>query len=301
MTSVAVGKLGSAVYPAGATVGPRTLSEFEFVWILSGSASLWTDEQTIQLRPGQLALVRPGQRHRFDWAPRQPTTHGYVHFSLTGSWQPTALRVWPMLRVVGEDDPLPATLRHLLRLDATSDTDRDIAAELVRFVVVLFASGPAAPAGPPLPPAVESVVEHVYQAWAPSGVARPLVLDELAAAAGLSSGHLCRVFRSRFGVGPVAAFELLRLARAATLLTESDLPITAVARTCGFADADHFSHRFRRVYNNPPGRYRQTTGVTDPSAPLVATGLLPIAAHLLGVTRSQGARRVSVQPSSVRV
>ena len=124
------------------------------------------------------------------------------------------------------------------------------------------------------------------------------------------SSPLPQVFRraicaASFGAGSASArwprSKLLRLARAATLLTESDLPITAVARTCGFADADHFSHRFRRVYSNPPGRYRQTTGVTDPSAPLVATGLLPIAAHLLGVTRSQGARRVSAQPSSVRV
>ena len=143
MTSVTVGKLGSAVYPAGATVGPRTLSEFEFVWILSGSAWWWTAEQTIEVRPGQLVLVRPGMRHRLDWAPQQPTTHGYVHFSLTGSWRPTTLRIGPILRIVGEDDPLPATLRYLLRLDATSNSDRDIAAELVRFVVVLFTSGPS--------------------------------------------------------------------------------------------------------------------------------------------------------------
>lgn len=278
---VSVGKIGSAVYMPGATVGPRTLSDFQFVWILRGSAEWWSTKETMRLRPGQLLLVRPGTRDRWQWDRSQPTTHGYVHFSLTGSWRPPTPGGWPVLRVTGEDDPLPATLRYLLRLDTTSSIDLDLAAELVRFVLVVFARGSGAQSAPALPVAVDSVVEHVHEVWAASGVARALSLDELAAAAAVSPGHLCRVFRHRFGVGPVTAFELLRLARAATLLSRSDLPIAAIARSCGFADPDHFSHRFRRVYETPPGRYRHTSGGADPSAPLAATGLLPIAARLL--------------------
>lgn len=235
----------------------------------------------MELRPGQLLLVRPGARDHWQWDRRQPTTHGYVDFGLTDSPGATTLQTWPMLRVTGEDDPLPATLRYLLRLDVTSKGDLELAAELIRFVLVLFARGSAAQSGPALPAAVESVVKHVYLNWVPSGVASALSLDELATAAAVSSGHLCRLFRARFGVGPVTAFELLRLARAATLLSQSDLPITAVARACGFADPEHFSHRFRRVYDDPPGRYRHSANAPDPSAPLATAGLLPIATRLL--------------------
>lgn len=273
--------MGAAVYLPGATVGPRTLSDFQFVWILRGSARWSSAGGTRELRPGQLLLVRPGTRDHWQWDRRQPTTHGYVYFSLTGAWRPTTASLWPALRVTGEDDPIPATLRYLLRLDVTSEDDLHIAAELVRFVLVLFARGPGAQTGPALPAAVESVIDHVYRAWGPSGVARALSLDELAAAAAVSSGHLCRVFRDEFGVGPVTAFELLRLARAATLLSQSDLPMTAIARSCGFADPEHFSHRFRRVYDDPAGRYRHANGAPDPSAPLATAGLLPIATRLL--------------------
>ncbi len=280
MTSVSVGRIGSAVYLPGATVGPRTMSEFQFVWILSGSAVWRCEGQTHEIRPGQLLLVRPGLRDHWQWDRCEPTTHGYVYFGLTGGpgAPPSS---WPLLRVAGEDDPLPATLRYLLRLDVTSRDDLGTAAELVRFILVLFTRGPAAHGGLALPVAVEAVVAHVYEAWAPSGVARALSLDELSAAAAVSSGHLCRVFRDRFGVGPVTAFKLLRLARAATLLSQSDLPITSIARSCGFADPEHFSHRFRRVYHSPPGRYRHATDAPDPSAPLAAAGLLPIATRLL--------------------
>lgn len=280
MTLVSLGRVGSAVYPPGATVGPRTLSDFQFVWILRGSAQWWCAGQTRELRPGQLLLVRPGMRDHWQWDRHQPTTHGYVYFGLPESRLPVNSYAWPLLRVTGEDDPLPATLRYLLRLDVTSPDDLATAAELVRFVLVLFGRGPGGH-GPALPTAVESVVQHVYRAWAPSGIARALSLDELAAAATVSTGHLCRVFRDRFGVGPVTTFELLRLARAATLLSQSDLPITAIARSCGFADPEHFSHRFRRVYLDPPGRYRHAVDSTDPSAPLAAARLLPIATRLL--------------------
>ncbi len=125
-------------------------------------------------------------------------------------------------------------------------------------------------------------MEHVYQAWTPTGVSRSVSLAELAAAAPVSPGHLCRLFSDSFKVGPVTAFELLRLARAATLLSQSDVPISAIARTCGFADPEHFSHRFVRVYGQPPGRYRLAAHATDPTAPLAAARLLPIATRLLG-------------------
>jgi transcriptional regulator GlxA family with amidase domain len=100
------------------------------------------------------------------------------------------------------------------------------------------------------------------------------------------------VFRDRFGVGPVTAFELLRLARAAARLSQSDLPVTAVARSCGFVDPDHFAHRLRWAHDNPPGRYRHTTAAPDPSA-LAAAGLLPIATCLLALSGGAAGSRDS--------
>lgn len=281
MTSLTVGRFGSAVYLPGATVGPRAMTQFQLVWILRGSAEWRCDGQMERIVPGQLLLVRPGMRDTWLWDGSQPTTHGYVYFNLTGAWTSATPDRWPLSRAAREDDPLPATLRYLLRLDVTSRADLGVAAELVRFVLVLLARGPGAHDGTALPVAVEAVVAHAYEAWTPSGIARALTLDELAGAAAISTGHLCRVFRNQFGVGPVAAFELLRLARAATLLSQSDLPIAAVARSCGFADREHFSHRFRRIYRGPPGRYRHAADAPDPSAPLAAAGLLPMANRLL--------------------
>ena len=84
--------------------------------------------------------------------------------------------------------------------------------------------------GRPLPPHLDALLGFVRRAWAPPAPTRRLTLQELAAGACVSSGYLSRVFRHHYGVGPVAAFELLRLGRAATLLTRSNLAVAAVAR-----------------------------------------------------------------------
>jgi len=282
VTSFQLGRVGSAVYLPGAEIGSRVLSEFQFVWILRGSAQWWCGGRTRDVRPGQLLLVPPGHEDRWRWDLRQPTTHGYVYFRPPDTWQSRSDGArWPTLREMGRDDPLPATLRYLLQLDMTVERDRATAAEIVQFVVTLFARDEVGHQRSRLPAALSLVVDHVYEVWTPTGVARPLSLDELAAAASMSAGHLCRVFGAYFGVGPVTALELLRLARAATLLSQSDLPIAAIARACGFADPEHFSHRFKRVYDQPPGRYRHAPQALEPSAPLAAARLLPLATRLL--------------------
>jgi hypothetical protein len=39
--SLTVSGCGLAVYPPGATFGPRRLQDFEFVWLLQGTAEQW--------------------------------------------------------------------------------------------------------------------------------------------------------------------------------------------------------------------------------------------------------------------
>jgi AraC family transcriptional regulator len=52
--------------------------------------------------------------------------------------------------------------------------------------------------------------------------------------------------------------------------------VAAVADDCGFANPYHFSRRFRRVYGQPPGRYRRATTRLAPTEPLTRAGLLAL-------------------------
>lgn len=145
------------------------------------------------------------------------------------------------------------------------------------MLLTLFVQGPLPDRDHELlSPHLDTLLDYVRRAWSPPAPTRPLSLEELAAGACISSGYLSRVFRHHYGIGPVAAFELLRLARAATLLARGNLSVAAVAHDCGFANPYHFSRRFHRTYGQPPGRYRRTTTRPAPSEPLAHAGLLAL-------------------------
>jgi AraC family transcriptional regulator len=278
---------GVATYPPGATFGPRLLEDFEFVWLLQGTAEWRYQQGSVALRPGRLLLGRPGILDAFSWDRDRPTRHAYLHFRLAGGLPglPDPAR-WPVVRTLPEDDPLRPLLRYLLRLgEDRSGDQRGTAAEVLRLLLTLFVRGPLPdPDERPQPPPLERLLELVRAAWSPPAPTRALSLPELAAGACVSAGYLSRVFRRQHGIGPVAAFELLRLARAATLLTRSNLSVAAVARDCGFANPYHFSRRFHRAYGQPPGRYRRATRRLEPGEPLARAGLLALGDRIWRVT-----------------
>ena len=132
-----------------------------------------------------------------------------------------------------------------------------------------------------LPPHLAAALGEVRRIWRVEGV-RIVEVDELAVAAGVSGGHLFRVFRQQYGCGPAHALELVRLARAAVMLQRSNATLDEVAAECGFANAYHFSRRFRASYAVPPGSYRRTSPTPDPLGPVRAAALLPVAQLLDG-------------------
>ncbi|GGP26648.1 helix-turn-helix domain-containing protein [Silvimonas amylolytica] len=83
-----------------------------------------------------------------------------------------------------------------------------------------------------------------------------LTLGELASQVALSEFHFARAFRDSFGMPPHAWLTARRLDRARQLLRHGDQPLVDVAAACGFADASHFSNRFRAALGASPSQYR---------------------------------------------
>ncbi|WP_188187261.1 AraC family transcriptional regulator [Nonomuraea sp. SYSU D8015] len=283
-----VPRLGPTVadYPPGSTFGPRDARTYEFVWLLRGSATWQWDDVLLPLAPGKLLLVRPGMRDSFHWDPHTPTRHAYVHFTLTGHTPAD----WPLVRdLTGRPDPMGGLCQYLLWLSTECPPGwQTLARETLRLLVVIFVAGaaPADRAPEALPEPVVAMMRAVREHWS-DGVARPIPMRRLAAAAQVSPSTLCRTFRRRFGIGPVAAVELLRLTRAEPLLWQSNLSMHAIAVQCGFTDAYHFSRRFRAIYGMAPTAFRGTAPESAPPSP-VESGRLAALQSLLPGTHGRG-------------
>jgi AraC-like DNA-binding protein len=270
-----------AEYPAGTSFGPRTLVNYELVWILEGQVRWMCEGNEHALGPGDLAVARPGMRDWFVWDPDRTTRHAYLHFDLdldgaeANFPSPSS---WPALRRLAGDDPVRPLLRYLLWLPMAPEAER-WSAEVLHLVLGLFSGGPlqSDTLGPGLSPPTVSALTWLRECWVAQGVG-PVRLEALARAANVTPGYLCRRFRAEIGASPVATVDLARLSNAAELLARTDMTVSEIARAVGFGDQFHFSRRFKATFGLSPRAYR----ATDPGPPV------------LGASDAEAIRRAAV-------
>ena len=245
-----------AAYPPGAEMAPRTIDDFEFVWMLRGSARYVSDDVDLKLRPGALLLIPRGVLHRLIWDPVRPSRHGYVHFDPEQVGRKATPEV--RLRRMSEHDPMAGLCAYLLWLGYAGATGWEVQAErTLQLLLTVYLTGPLPDDHPheALPRPLSAAVDFLRAEWEQMPLRRVSV-DELAAAASVSRSYLNRLFRDEFGSSPGEVLEALRCTRAETLLSRTTMPIGAIAHQCGFADPYHFAHRFTHRYGISPSAFR---------------------------------------------
>ena len=91
----------------------------------------------------------------------------------------------------------------------------------------------------------------------------PVSVDDTAAAVGLSSFQLTRLFSARFGVTPYQYLLSRRLETACSLLRGTALPVREIAFRLCFSDEHYFSTLFHRKTGQTPSSYRRNQGQTQ--------------------------------------
>ena len=89
-----------------------------------------------------------------------------------------------------------------------------------------------------------------------------LTIDRLAAEAAMSKFAFARAFRRRTGSTPHTFLIDLRLSTARRLLRSTDLTISEIGNTCGFARPAYFATSFKRRYGMSPRSARAVDGVS---------------------------------------
>jgi len=95
---------------------------------------------------------------------------------------------------------------------------------------------------------------------------RKLSLQEIADASGLSAPYFSTIFKKEMGENLSNYLNRLRTEKAAAMLVTTNLPISEIARTCGFEDQSWFSKIFKNNTGLTPGKYRDQGNITGLSA-----------------------------------
>ncbi|MFJ8912951.1 GlxA family transcriptional regulator [Amycolatopsis sp. NPDC102389] len=95
-------------------------------------------------------------------------------------------------------------------------------------------------------------------------LAEDLSPSALAARAGVTTRHLTRLFTAQLGSTPARTVRTARTEAAAQLARSTALPLSAVARRCGFASAETLRTAFRQYYGISGDTLRRMTDMPRP-------------------------------------
>jgi AraC family L-rhamnose operon regulatory protein RhaS len=246
----------------------------ELTWLESGTLPFATDALAATLRPGDLTITRPWQRHRVG---EPDVTPGRLHWLIldVGVRRPDQPWRWPawLRPIAGELERLTELLRHNEHpvwpgdagvADAFRRLGDVVQAERTRWIGVrvcelLLAVGELLERSEPPLDASLSSAEHAVALFLEQLTERagePWTLDSLAAECGLGRTRFTHYCERITNMTPSQYLTAVRVARAADLLAETDLSITAIAHATGFASSQYFATVFRRAHGHSPRRHR---------------------------------------------
>lgn len=168
----------------------------------------------------------------------------------------------PELLSLSPEDPAQQQALELLRqslyLDETAfGYELELQALLARIWVQLLR--PLEHMAPAAPGRADAAAKKVKQMmlYLHTHYAEKLTIADLAAAVFCSQRECYRCFQLCLHQTPVEYLQHIRLQAACKQLMETDIPITAIAQSCGFASSSYFGTQFRQAYGCTPTQYRQ--------------------------------------------
>jgi transcriptional regulator GlxA family with amidase domain len=93
--------------------------------------------------------------------------------------------------------------------------------------------------------------------WIPEHIAEPLEVPAMARKANMSARNFARVFREETGETPARYVERVRIDAARRLLSQSRIPVDAVATRAGFGTEERMRRAFQRHLKVSPASFRE--------------------------------------------
>lgn len=245
--------IGYVNYPAGGQVGPCIQSGLLLVYVYEGCIDLWVNRKPRHLDAGEIALLHPGHHVVMQFSRLGSTRHGWCRFDHPSRDNPENA----LPPGIPFSKPFNRRMRRLARAARAARVYSGAAKDPYFFAMAHGLL--SAFLGPPqenIPKAL-----HRADAFLQARYTGDITLSDMAVKAGVTPGHLIRLYRRHLGVTPVRRLWNLRVASALELLRETGWPVQDIAAKTGFRNAHHFSRVIRESTGHAPLAYRNRAWV----------------------------------------
>lgn len=231
---------------------------------LSGEGGFSKGGQSLRLREGSLLFVQIPDEHIY-FLPPDASSWEFVYLCFAGrEFLRLAERIISLRGNLLEARDFPVFIRLVYRIckqvaDSSSVDEFWSSGKLYELLMELLAGS-------------YRIDEHkrrtgsAYVRYAleycDSQLERDFSIEQIANELKITPEYLSRLFKASTGTTLKHHIESLRLERAIGLLVTGDLPVSRIARSCGYVDPNYFARTFRKRFGLSPREYRkENTGL----------------------------------------
>lgn len=247
---------GIATYREGGRLGPRWQPHYQLVVMHRGSVTVRVDGTSFSLKAGMGILLAPGHVEEFQFSRRVSARHSWCHIIPEDFPNKMMLSASAFHRIA----KCPPRVMALIRVGvqkhgaaASTPAETQSISCLVLTTIWAFAASLGEERAER---SLNQTALAKFHSAVESLGSRHITLASLARQCGVSEGHLIKLVREQIGTTPMEIVWRSRVQRAARLLSETGLSIAEVAEQTGFANAFHFSRRFRQQFEQSPRAWR---------------------------------------------
>lgn len=235
------------------------IDDYIFIVCLNGMGFLELGGRRLEITPGTVLLIPPGEPHSYGADEKAPWSILWVHLRGSDCEQVAKLLDLSL------DEPrlhLPALAQFRNEFEQTLGALKNaqsipqlafVCAHLQRLFS--FVALHRQSVNQRSRTAEEAITAS--PGWMREHLSEPLSLAQLARAAMLSPSHYSSLFRKRFGCAPVEFLIRMKVEESCHLLDQTNETITEIANRIGYEDAYYFSRIFKKITGMAPSQYRQ--------------------------------------------
>ncbi|HAL20636.1 MAG TPA: hypothetical protein DCP17_07785 [Ruminococcaceae bacterium] len=226
----------------------RIQTFYTWHFIISGSGKLEVENKKFKLKSGDMFFLPPNVKFRY--YPDLSDPWEYVWFSLEGE---TAEYYRDLIGF--SNDVFTLNNKHCRIINATLKSLFESMPEKPnRYFVILSVFYKIMDICVSHIPV--SNIKYVKEIIDAGCMSQFFNIESLCRDVGISHAHLLRLFKKEYGLTLINYVIKKRVMYACELLETTDLPVTAVAFSCGFQDAVHFMKTFKKETGITAVQYR---------------------------------------------
>ncbi len=236
--------------------GPVVRSGYLIHYILGGKGIYKTDGHIYQLSEGDAFLIRPNTLIYYEADRYHPWTYTWIGFQglkMDEYFKRTSLLETPCFHYDRDDRVRLCHEKMFEAYNLPENRDLMMNSILYEYLYLLASKFPRKS----IPPK-EKKISYVEEAlrYIEANYAHAVNIQVIADHLNIERTYLYRLFKDITGVSPQEYLLDYRIRRACSLLKETDLPVSDIARSVGYDDALYFSRLFKQKKGSPPSQYR---------------------------------------------